>query len=127
SGCGQMSSRNFLLECWSQNWACSISNFSRIYRVAFDGRITLLFWQTGEVFEDPGRASNPACCSSMVTMQTPVISWLGTSRAGQKTGRSAPVLASYSEISSFTSSMLAVAGAYSSRVVLPWYENVTIL
>src|SRR5215472_9684715 len=39
----------------------------------------------------------------------------------------APVLASYSAITRFTSSMSAVAGSYSSSVVSPWDENVRIL
>src|ERR1700737_3876978 len=39
----------------------------------------------------------------------------------------APVLASYSAITLFTSSMSAVAGSYSSNVVSPWDENVSIL
>src|SRR5260221_14393473 len=39
----------------------------------------------------------------------------------------APVLASYSAITSFTSSMLAVAGSYSRSVVSPRDENVRIL
>src|SRR5437879_1425412 len=39
----------------------------------------------------------------------------------------APVLASYSAITLFTSSMSAVAGSYSRSVVSPWDENVTIL
>src|SRR5215472_14905850 len=39
----------------------------------------------------------------------------------------APVLASYSAITRFTSSMSAVAGSYSRRVESPWDENVTIL
>src|SRR6267378_3650242 len=39
----------------------------------------------------------------------------------------APVLASYSEISLFTSSMSAVAGSYSRSVVSPREENVIIL
>src|SRR5258706_11467817 len=39
----------------------------------------------------------------------------------------APVLASYSAITLFTSSMSAVAGSYSRSVVSPWDENVRIL
>src|SRR5215813_14496086 len=39
----------------------------------------------------------------------------------------APVLASYSAITRFTSSMSAVAGSYSRSVVSPWDENVRIL
>src|SRR6266849_9959558 len=39
----------------------------------------------------------------------------------------APVLASYSAITLFTSSMSAVAGSYSRRVVSPWDEKVRIL
>src|SRR5579872_40563 len=39
----------------------------------------------------------------------------------------APVLASYSAITSLTSSMLAVAGSYSRSVVSPRDENVRIL
>src|SRR5258706_10265871 len=39
----------------------------------------------------------------------------------------APVLASYSAITLFTSSMLAVAGSYSRSVVSPWDEKVRIL
>src|SRR4030088_876106 len=39
----------------------------------------------------------------------------------------APVLASYSAITLFTSSMSAVAGSYSRSVVSPWDENATIL
>src|SRR5689334_10192750 len=39
----------------------------------------------------------------------------------------APVLASYSAINLFTSSMSAVAGSYSRRVVSPRDENVRIL
>src|SRR5258708_12814136 len=39
----------------------------------------------------------------------------------------APVLASYSAITSLTSSMLAVAGSYSKSVVSPQDENVRIL
>src|SRR6266446_10981390 len=39
----------------------------------------------------------------------------------------APVLASYSAITLFTSSMSAVAGSYSSSVVSPREENVTTL
>src|SRR5260370_794885 len=39
----------------------------------------------------------------------------------------APVLASYSAITLFTSSMSAVAGSYSRSVVSPWDENVSIL
>src|SRR5258708_32922230 len=39
----------------------------------------------------------------------------------------APVLASYSAITSFTSSMSAVAGSYSRSVVSPRNENVRIL
>src|SRR5262250_2216000 len=39
----------------------------------------------------------------------------------------APVLASYSAITLFTSSMSAVAGSYSRIVVSPWDENVKIL
>src|SRR5467141_2159873 len=39
----------------------------------------------------------------------------------------APVLASYSAITLFTSSMSAVAGSYSRRVVSPRDENVSIL
>src|SRR6267143_4494753 len=39
----------------------------------------------------------------------------------------APVLASYSAITLFTSSMSAVAGSYSRSVLSPWDENVTIL
>src|SRR4029077_11119739 len=39
----------------------------------------------------------------------------------------APVLASYSAITRFTSSMSAVAGSYSRSVVSPWDEKVTIL
>src|SRR5467141_1967036 len=39
----------------------------------------------------------------------------------------APVLASYSAITLFTSSMSAVAGSYSRSVVSPWDEKVRIL
>src|SRR6266851_2650500 len=39
----------------------------------------------------------------------------------------APVLASYSAITLFTSSISAVAGSYSRNVVSPWDENVRIL
>src|SRR5216684_5387326 len=39
----------------------------------------------------------------------------------------APVLASYSAINLFTSSMSTVAGSYSRSVVSPWDENVRIL
>src|SRR5689334_13984811 len=39
----------------------------------------------------------------------------------------APVFASYSAMTRLTSSMSAVAGSYSRRVVSPWDENVTIL
>src|SRR5258706_12623736 len=39
----------------------------------------------------------------------------------------APVLASYSAITLFTSSMSAVAGSYSRSVLSPWDENVRIL
>src|SRR5438067_906759 len=39
----------------------------------------------------------------------------------------APVFASYSAITRFTSSISAVAGSYSIRVVSPWDENVRIL
>src|SRR5215470_11767402 len=39
----------------------------------------------------------------------------------------APVLASYSAITLLTSSISAVAGSYSRRVVSPWDENATIL
>src|SRR5258706_663171 len=39
----------------------------------------------------------------------------------------APVLASYSAITLFTSSMSAVAGSYLRSVVSPWDENVRIL
>src|SRR5260370_8596212 len=39
----------------------------------------------------------------------------------------APVLASYSAIALFTSSMSAVAGSYSRSVVSPWDENASIL
>src|SRR5712692_3292304 len=39
----------------------------------------------------------------------------------------APVLASYSAITLFTSSMSAVAESYSRSVVSPWDENVRIL
>src|SRR5713101_1578876 len=39
----------------------------------------------------------------------------------------APVLASYSAITLFTSSMSEVAGSYSRRVVSPWDEKVRIL
>src|SRR5712664_2386735 len=39
----------------------------------------------------------------------------------------APVLASYSAITLFTSSMSAVVGSYSRSVVSPWDENVRIL
>src|ERR1700756_4174132 len=39
----------------------------------------------------------------------------------------APVFASYSAMTRFTSSMSAVAGSYSRMVVSPWDENVSIL
>src|SRR6267154_1057847 len=65
-----------------------------------------------------GRTIKTSRCSLVIfLMRSPVAMSKGC----------APVLASYSAITLFTSSMSAVAGSYSRRVVSRWDENVTIV